>query len=92
MEFFYINYTFVFYPWIVSYCYHSEVAAVSGLEWAVQAAAMEVVVPALVAEVVGVLPELELLKTQSHQDLERQFSTHRLLGHNFHIHTVTCMY
>lgn len=71
---------------LLSSGYHSEVAVVSGLEWAVQAAAMEVVALALVAEAVEVWPGLESLKTQNHKDLERQLSTHRLLGHRFHIH------
>lgn len=43
--------------------YHSEVAAVSELEWAVQAAGMEAAVLVLVAETVGVWPWLESLKT-----------------------------
>ena len=40
----------------------------SELDWAVQAAAMEAVVPALVAEAAGVWPGSELLKTQNQKD------------------------
>lgn len=42
-------------------CYHSAVAVVFEPEWAVQAVVMEVVVLALVAEVVGVWPGSESL-------------------------------
>lgn len=49
-------------------CYRSVAAAVSGPEWAVQAAAMEEVEQALAAEAVEVWPGLELLKTQHHKD------------------------
>lgn len=49
---------------LVSSRYHSAVAAVSELEWAVRAAGMEAVVQALVVEAVGVWPGLESLQTQ----------------------------
>lgn len=61
-----VEHTFSF-----SSCYHSAVAAVSGLGWAVQAAGMEVVVQALVAEVEGVWPGSESLKRRNDNDQER---------------------
>lgn len=46
----------------------------SELGWAVKAAGMEVAVPALVVEAVGVWPGSESLETQNHQKVKRDTS------------------